>query len=36
MYGMPAMPVPDTKLTKDDRFDSRQKIIATWADSLYS
>ncbi len=36
MYGSPTTTASDAKSTKDDRFDSKQKVIATWADSLYS
>lgn len=36
MYGFPPAPVSESDRGIADRFDAQPRIIATWADSLYS
>jgi hypothetical protein len=35
-YGTPTKLTPDAQLRTDNQFDSKQKVLATWEDSLYS
>ena len=35
-YGAPTQRTPETELRTDKQFDSKQKVLATWEDSLYS
>jgi len=34
-YGTPTRLTPETELPNDNQFDAKQKVLATWEDSLY-